>query len=181
MHGGASSHSALQLPTHRRARRPFHPGRLWDLLRRYWVLQQVDSLGDTEDDTDGPSATDGQPQAALEDGRAASAANGKEGQRASAPAAEGSEEDGDTSTGPVIVAEAVTAAEAGERQAALKRQFGQVGRWGVLQCGEQAACCWRAMLVYGAVFELYQLFCSFLTNRRCCAARASCGWRGGTA
>lgn len=39
----------LLTPAPCRARRPFHPGRLWALLRRFWLLQQVDGLAEAEE------------------------------------------------------------------------------------------------------------------------------------
>lgn len=125
-----------------RARRPFHPGRLWALLRRYWLLQQVDGLAEavegaedlppTKEGEEGGMAVDSE-----EDGRAP--AGGSDGLLADAAAAVpaaaeqakgglATGDDDDSGPGMVIVAEAATAAEVAARQAELKRRFGQVWR-----------------------------------------------------
>lgn len=127
-----------------RARRPFHPGRLWDFLRSYWVLQQVESLGEEEEEEAGEEEEEGKAggkRPATDDKRQAVAAGGAKGEKggaaASAPASgrggsgqepAGGDASGDGSGGAglVIVAEDVSAAEAAARQAELKRRFGQV-------------------------------------------------------
>lgn len=43
----------------RRARRPFHPERLWSFLTRFWALQQVDALAEEEgEEGEGPATND---------------------------------------------------------------------------------------------------------------------------
>lgn len=128
-----------------RARRPFHPGRLWDFLRSYWVLQQVESLGEEEEE-EGEEGEEGEGKAggkrpATDDKRQAAAAGGPKTQKGGAaastpasgrggggqePAGGDAEEDGSSGAGLVIVAEDVSASEAAARQAELKRRFGQV-------------------------------------------------------
>ena len=88
----------------RRARRPFHPGRLGELLRRYWLVQQVEALGEEEE-----GAGEKAPEQ-LNGAREALAG----------------QDEGDSGAGLAIVAEAVPAAEVAARQAALKERFGQV-------------------------------------------------------
>ncbi|PRW20325.1 cobalamin synthesis [Chlorella sorokiniana] len=117
-----------------RARRPFHPGRLWALLRRYWLLQQVDGMA-AEGEEDEEMEEEGQEEEEEEagEGQLRSAA-GKRPEQAGRPmpAAGGEKDSGPaedgSSAGITIVTEAVAAAEVAERQAALKQHFGQVLR-----------------------------------------------------
>ncbi|PSC76814.1 cobalamin synthesis isoform B [Micractinium conductrix] len=81
-----------------RARRPFHPGRLWSLLRQHWVVQQVDSMV-ADDEMVGDEEQEGQE-----------------------------EEEAEPSAGLSIVVEDVSAEEAAARQAAAAARFGRLLR-----------------------------------------------------